>query len=1020
VQHFRFKSVAILFILFWFIHPQTYSQSGRGRPSNPGRNPSTANPPQPVTVPEAATVVKQERLGNTSFFTLKNGITVIIREEHAYPVAAVVASFKTGQMSDANALKGFSSLTARMLFRGTQFKSAEQIAGETRALGALLSEDSTFDTLSLNLITPQEKLKEALAIQADLIQNPLFSAEDLTRELALGEDQTVANLNAGRNPKALLFNPRALSILNSFNQENYSAARLVNLALLQNQTGVGGQLNPSITRDQILEFYQAHFRPDNLIIAVAGDVITFNALVEIQRLYGTFKTKPAPSPSPASSQPSAPLNSKPSSPQPVKTPAGHKPTAGNQSNTPQPSTTKPAATNLSPQPQPVTPPTPIEVVRYANERGDSSLSIINVGFPVSGFDSKEWAALELLNAILTRGRGSRLSAELIHEQGVVSSLRSDYLAFADKGLLLIQLFIQPNAIDKAEAAFFRELNRLRRETPSAGEIARAKLLLEKHYFEDNADYLNQAWSLARAEALQGGFRAAVDYRKTIRGVTAEDVQRAAAKYFTLTNTSVYEYEANAAPPRTFDATKFSDTVKAWAPTFAEAVDAKQVRAAAEPTKAATGGEPVEKSADDLGTLESMLPLEIKNYSTLNGPTVYVKENHTEPIVTIGFIFQGGRMIEDENNSGATGLMLRSILYGSTKRPQAVMQLEQLGAEINLINENDFFGLLLTVLTPNSESALKIVRELIEDPAFDDEAIKKATQEQLGFLQRERLSTAVRSRELVNQTLFPNHTYAFSTQGREEALNKINGDYLRDWYAHTIKRQFPLIMIVGDTNGSALITSEVVNGFRRSDVDTALKARTPVAAKPEEKLLQQRINQSSLTLGFPGPKGDSDDTLALAVLQALMNGRSGRLISELRNKQGLALQAAFDYQAMKITGAVYASFNSPVENEARARNAMLAELEKVGKVTLSAEELASAKSLATLLAGLRLQNPRTGVIEYARAVCYQRPVAEVDAYEEKLNKLTAEEVKRIFSTYFKPASLSTGLIRGTQSQKATSQ
>ncbi len=1021
VQHFKYKTFAVFLLFFSLVQPHAFSQSGRGRPTNPGRNPNanTPTPPQPVNVPDATSVIKQERLGNTSRFALKNGITVIIREEHAFPMAAVVASFKTGGADEAEAVKGKSLLAARMLFRGTQFRNAEQIASETRAIGALMSEDSSFDSASIHLLAPPDKLNEALAIQADLLQNPLFAAEDLTRELSLSEDTFTTQVSAARAPKAALFDAKAFSLLKSFNAENYSAARLVNLALWQNPSGVAGQSNSPITREQLIEFYQTYFRPDNLIISVVGDVITFNALVEIQRLYGSFKIQSVNPPT-SNLQPSTPSHTKPTpsgatKPQPT---TAQKPPAAAASHTNAPPASTPAAPN-PPVPTPA-PPTPIEALRYANERGDTNQSIINIGFQVPGVTAKEWAALELLTALVARGRGSRLHTALIQEQALISNLASNYLTVADKGLLLIQLFIQPNAIDKAEAAFFRELNRLRRETPSPGEMMRAKLLLEKHFFEENTDYVNQAWSLARAEALQGNFRAAVDYCKTIRAVTAEDVQRAAAKYFTLTNTSVYEYESSFAPPRTFDAAKFASTVSAWASTFAEAIDAKQVRPAEENIKASASGEPVEKSADELGTLESMLPLEVKNYSTLNGPPAYVKENHTKPLVTIGFVFQGGRMVEDETNGGVTELMLRSLLYGSTKRPQAAIQLERLGAEIEILNEPDFYGLLLTVLSPNAESALKIVREMIEDPAFDDESIKKAMNEQLGLIQKERFSSLLRSRELLTQALFPNHAYSFSMHGREEALNKLTADQVRDWYAHTIKRQFPLILIVGDTNGSALISSEIVSGFRRSEIDSTLKARTTQPTKPEEKVQQQRLTQTNFSLGFSGPKGDSDDALTLTLIKAIMNGRNGRLISELRNKQGLAFSAFLDNQAMKITGAIYASFVSATENETRARSALIAELEKLGKAPLSAEELSKAKSLATLLNTLRLQNPSAQAIEYARAVCFQKSVAEVDAYEEKLNKVTAEDIKRVFSTYFRPTNLSAGIVRGTQAQKATSQ
>ncbi|MEW6130818.1 MAG: pitrilysin family protein [Acidobacteriota bacterium] len=1023
------KSFILLFLFISFLCSQTLAQSGRGRPVNPARNPGNpaATPAQPVTVPEATSVIKQEQLANTARFVLKNGITVIIREAHAYPLVAVEARFKTGLFNEPESAKGFSALVARMMFRGTQFRKAEQILSDTRAIGILMNDASAYEHTSINLISPQNKIKEALAIQADLLQNPLFAAEDLSRELALNEDVFTTSLITAREKAGAFFDAATNAQLKSFNPENYSVSRLLNLS--QNISSGNFQLNPQITREQLLEFYQSHFRPDNLIITVVGDVVTFNVLVEIQRLYGTFKIQPVtavqPTPAtttttkgkPAATQ-AASTKSQAPKPSTATNPSAKPGEAANQPSAPSPAKLDASGSQTS---APTTAPAPpTEALRYGNERGDIGQSIVNVGFQVAGFNTKEWVAIELLNAIMAQGRGSRLHRSLVQEQALASHIESNYLPFAEKGFLFVRMLVPPSGIDKAEATLFRELNLLRREIPAASEMARAKMLLEKRFFETTNDYATQAALLAHAEAAQGGIRAHLDYLKTLRAVTAEDVQRIAAKYLALINTSAYEYESGFAPPRSFDAAKFSETVLAWAPSFAEPVDAKQVRSTAESAKATVNATGVEKSADQLGVLESMQPLEVKNFSTLHGPQAYVKENHTKPIVSVAFLFQGGRMIEDETNSGVTELMLRSMLYGSTKRPQTASQLEEMGAEIAVINEADFYGLQVNVLSPNAEAALRMVRELIEDPAFDDDYIKKAINEQIGFIHRDRNAAMIRAGELFQQALFPNHTYGFPAHGREEVVSKLTGEFVREWHARTIKRQVPFIIIVGDTNGSSLITSEIATGFRRNETDSALKARVTQPVKPEEKIVASRLSQTYFTMGFPAAKGDSADTVALALVEALMNGKTGRLMAELRTRQGLVNHAFLDHQAMKITGTITAQFVSSVENESRARAVLVAELEKLTKTALSADELASAKAIATTTNLLAAQSYRSNIFAYARAVCYQKPVAEVDMLEERLNKSTADEVKRIFAGYFKPATLWTGIVRGTQSPKPNSQ
>src|SRR5262249_49173684 len=119
--------------------------------------------------------------------------------------------------------------------------------------------------------------------------------------------------------------------------------------------------------------------------------------------------------------------------------------------------------------------------------------------------------------------------------------------------------------DRAETALFRELDRIRREVPTDGEMARAKSFLEQQFAYQDSSYIARAVMMARAEASPAGLRAAIDYADRIRAVKAEDVQRAAARYLSLQTTSIREVEPTSAPSRTFDADRFAATLSVWAP-----------------------------------------------------------------------------------------------------------------------------------------------------------------------------------------------------------------------------------------------------------------------------------------------------------------------------------------------------------------------------------------------------------------------------------------------------------------------
>ncbi|HYV05907.1 MAG TPA: hypothetical protein VFB82_15030, partial [Blastocatellia bacterium] len=136
------------------------SQSGRGRPKVPVPSPG-APPPPPVTIPAAASVAKQERIGNVSRFILRNGVTVIISEQHAAPIVASVACFKAGTRDEPE--------TARLVARALTAGGRPQIA-KLRATGSVLRTAVSFQTSTYSFVVSSAKIREALAAQADLVQ----------------------------------------------------------------------------------------------------------------------------------------------------------------------------------------------------------------------------------------------------------------------------------------------------------------------------------------------------------------------------------------------------------------------------------------------------------------------------------------------------------------------------------------------------------------------------------------------------------------------------------------------------------------------------------------------------------------------------------------------------------------------------------------------------------------------------------------------------------------------------------
>ncbi|HLG17696.1 MAG TPA: insulinase family protein [Blastocatellia bacterium] len=962
-------SLFILIVLVFSPLSAVSSQSGRSRPRVPTRIPEA--PPEPVKVPEAAGVVRQEQIRNVSRFVLRNGITVIISEQHATPLAAAVAYFKAGRMDETELTLGAAELLARA--------SAAAKARDLAALGASGGAYAAADHSAFYLTVAPERLKDALSVQAQMIRSLPLSSDDSQGGSSFDET-TDREGQAGKH----------LEMLKSVAFTRRGTGKLQNTD------------TPSVPREHLLEFSRMHYRPEKLILSVCGAVSTFHALVEIQRLYAGF--------APPAAEPQPPKDQTANRATPAKSPASGDAGPAQQTRpaaAQKPPLVEPAATTRLPEPEQTK-------LRYAADRGDIEQSVVTVGFRVPGLNSKSWPAIEVLSALAGRGRASRLARALLDEQAVVSAVQSDYVALADAGLLTIQMkpAFDPSAgtlMDKAESALFREIDRLRRVVPSEAELARAKSVLEGRFIDRVESYCDRALLLAHAEAMPSGLRAALDYRRLIREVRAEDVQRAASAYLTLAGASVHEFEPVSAPPRTFDSERFAATVLAWAPGFAEAVSPKEVISPDPRNAPPVIAQGVERPADELAALESIEPLPIRDFSTLNGPRAFVREDHSEPKVTIALLFPGGRIAEDETRSGITEFMLRAMLRGTPRRPsnEVSFELEQLGADVEIIAEPDFFGLVAEVLSRNADRALKIMRDLIEDPAFRDSDLARARAEQTAVIRESLGSGAARSRELLFQALFAGHPYSLPPHGRQEVVSKLTGDQVREWHEGAIKRRVPVAIIVGDTEGSALVSGTVADGFKRRETDPPARYPAAAATKPTDRAEQYKRPQSVLSIGFPGPRGGSDEALALGLIESAMNV----LLGELGSKQGSFYVARSSSESFLAGGAFRVDIVTSPENEQRVRTAVVAEIERLAKNGLSVDQVTAARA-QTITARLgRLQHRRERALEYARTILYEHRPAEADSLADRLGRITPDEIKRVAGIYLKPSTASLGIVRG---------
>jgi zinc protease len=1015
------NSVAFVVIFSLLIgSPIALAQSGRGRNTPPPTPPKPTTPKQnlPATtvlgIPEGGKAVRQELDNLTSRVDLRNGLTVLTRERHSAPLVAVNVTIKAGILTEPDEMAGIARLTQKALLRGTATRNGAAIEREVARLGGQMTSQVTYDQTIFTVIAAAESYASVVELLADVILHPAFKDDDIKKAAA----------------EVLLESKQAQDRVETAAMEKLLAAAFTTHRLKRG-SAVSESFLASATSAQVQAFYQTHYRPANAIVTVLGDVFTLNAIGQVQLRFGDFKTI-------ASAQQAGAVGSRESAianPQSSKSQMATKPSATAKPATAVQKTTSGAQSDSSVATSAATSPTSQSAedqsaisnpqsasvastleepaqdkLRYGNARADISQSWVTFGYRTPGFKAdkeglKEMAVLEVLAAVLGLGDGSRLSQGLRDglasrdKLSVASFTGFSYKKLPGFGMLVGQIRVQPERIDRAEAEYFREIERFRRELISEGELQRAKFLLEKLHFDSMASFENDAELLAAYQARFGDWKTFDARLARLRAVTAQEVQQAAAKYLTISALTVTEYEPRTAIARTFTPEKFAELAVTFAPAAALPINAADVKPALSLKTFAQGAERNQVSEGQNVVIAS-IPLPIRDYSVLRGSRAYVREDKSLPLISISVLFQGGRLVEDQATSGTTELMLRAMARSTTTRKSDLiaLELESYGGQLRVVNEPDFFGFTLDVLSRNAENAVRLLLEIVEAPYFGKEEVAREKTILLSDQLNIRDDDTARADELLRASLYPGHPYGLPRYGLAEVVKGLVEEKLEEWHNKTIKRQYPLLMIVGDTDGSALVSRIFSEGLKRGDLDKTLKVNLP----PLEGAGQERTESRGRALatqavGFrlgaaspPQQANQADDFFTLAMLATLAS--TGKLSEKLKTESGLVNSLAIQYTPRLASSGFNALLTTTPENEAKAREMLESELQKLAALPAD-DEFEFSRNATIGRYAIALQAHPVRALEYSRALFFGRKASDIESQPDAIRAIKKADIKR---------------------------
>lgn len=401
--------------------------------------------------------------GNAVFATtaqmykLDNGQTVVIQEVKNNPIVTIDTWIKTGSIDEDDNNNGVAHFLEHLFFKGTKNLEPGEFDKILETKGAITNAATSKDFTHYYVTIPSKDFDLAVQLHADMMLNPLIPRKEMEKERKVVLEEISKDLNS---PARVI-------------QDNLNSMLYTTHPYKRKVIGRSDVIE-TITRDQVLNFYNKNYSPSNMVTVVIGDVNTNHALERIKEVFNAEARK--------------------------------------------------QTKNIYIKEQPLT--KQQKKVEYM----DTESGYIVIGFRGVSIDEKDSYALDVLATILGEGRSSVLNQVLKEKKRIAFSTDAGNSTFRDDGIFYISANFEPQKCKVVQDAIFEQINKIQKNGVTDEQLNLAKNIIERDTFYSRESITNIATEIGYTLALTNDIKFYDNYLDNIKSVTRDEVKKAAIKY----------------------------------------------------------------------------------------------------------------------------------------------------------------------------------------------------------------------------------------------------------------------------------------------------------------------------------------------------------------------------------------------------------------------------------------------------------------------------------------------------------
>lgn len=865
---------------------------------------------------------------------LANGLTVLTKEVHTAPVVSAQVWYKVGSRNEKAGENGISHQLEHLMFKGTAARPV-QFGRLFSALGSQFNAFTSYDQTAYFGTVQRDKLQALLTLEADRMEGSVINTDHLTSEkrVVISELQGYENSPGYRLNRAVM---RA-----AFPNRQYGLP-------------VGGTKSDvqQFTVEQVSNYYKTYYSPDNATLIVTGDFATEPTLKAIKDTFGKIPKR-----------------------------AVTKVEDGKQQSNVIPSQSASATASNTKAPI------------VLKEPGSASL--LQVVYPLPNLTHPDVPAIDVMDAVLTGGRSSRLYQALV-ETGLASSVSASPAELIEPGWYEINVTAAPGQeLSNIRTALQKSLDEIQQKPVSAQELSRAKTQLQASFILGNQDITSQATQLGYNEIVGGDYKFAEKYLLGVAKVSAADIQRTAKTYLNPAKQTVGLFEPTQPDGKPGASGGGSGrTSENFSP--GKPVDPAELAKYLPPVTSATASS------------KQVLP---EQFTLKNGMRVLLLPDRSVPTINISGQINAGTIFDTSAKAGVANLVASNLMNG-TKTQNALtlaQTLEDKGASLGFSASREGVAIGGQGLSTNIPVLVKTLADVVQNATFPADQLELSRRRALLSLKAQLDDPRSLGRRVFQQAVYPEN-HPFHIFPTETSLKAITRDDLVGFYKQYYRPDTTTIAMVGDfeQNQVKTLLSQAFGTWRST-------GRAPTANITSVSLPQSTTRLNSVIpgkaeavtyIGYNGISRKDPRFYAATVLNQVLGGDtlSSRLGTEVRDRQGLTYGIYSAFATGINPGPFLIQMQTAPSDAQKAITSAVALLKQLREQGITEAELNNAKRSLASSYPVDLASPsEVSSIILSNAV-YGLSPAELREFPKRIEAVTMPQVQQVIQELIQPDKL----------------